>query len=196
MKLLKFLFIFTLCILYINCSKSETPTTISDPEIDKGEEDTEPTTPQEPIFETYFSLSVDESKDTSITDDWILIHDFNGNVLDFKSFETGDQFEFEDLNTNLTDQINISFFSFISTANSVLPYDQYTINTFNKIEKGSTWVYKEIEFPDYYSTSTGDFSVDIENVPSEFAGELNFIVSNARINSSYSSIFNNTRTIP
>ncbi len=139
----------------MNCGTDDTPES-NDPSDPMGED---PGT-LSPVV--YFTLEVEDGRDTSNTDDWIIIYTENGNLLDFKPFESSENLSFEALESVLTDQLIITFFSQRSGGGNTLN----NFSTYPEITRGSRWILKE---PDAVTQTRGnvigDFDVTITNVP-------------------------------
>ena len=91
---MKNLFPLLLGILFIcyGCSKDESQPPNPNPTEGEGPT-TENPDEQEPEMVTYFTFEA--LTNTGETDDWIIIHDENGVLVDFRPFEFGDIFEFQ-----------------------------------------------------------------------------------------------------
>ncbi len=103
--------------------------------------------PVEPQTEIYFSANI-ISYNTSESDNWIMIHDNDGKLLDYKPYEDGDKVVFEALDTELESVQNLTITNFIwNQANGL---DLYNLTTSTQVEKGSSWDFEiktEIKIP-------------------------------------------------
>lgn len=146
----------------LNCSKNET----SPLELET-EEQLEPKPEEliEPASEVYFTFNVANNLQTDKSDDWIILHDDKGNLLDFKPFEVGDSQVLEALETSLTEKITITILKYDSYSNQFGSGERYTLETFPNVEKGSHWNYKPIGIPRREEDKNGEFSVKVQNFP-------------------------------
>lgn len=112
------------------------------------------------VEELYFSFKA--NKDTSESDNWVIIHNENGELLDYKSFEENDYLEFKTKSPLLTDKISISLFSYSEINGNIY----HTIATTTGIDKGSVWD-DENETITVGATNTlvGDFSFTLIDFP-------------------------------
>lgn len=141
-------------LLTTNCSKNETHTLEPPIATEKPEE------PVESVSEVYFTLNIDDTKNTSDTDDWIIVHKSTGELLDFKPYEAGSELIFEALDTELTDKITVSTLSY----RYITGNEQHYIQTYSDINKGSKWRF--IGPPNINGTpAIGTFDVNIDGIP-------------------------------
>jgi len=128
---------------------------------DKSEEKDEPNTMNTP--EIVFTLNV--NTETTNSDNWIIVHNDRGELIDFKTYENGDVLEIEAVSTLVTDKITITdYINTIENGN-----DRYNFVTFTEISKGSIWNFKPFEElqnnEEVRGEETGSFDVTISNVP-------------------------------
>ena len=160
--------LFSFCLLFlIGCSKEETPT----PKPDTKEEpkpDPKPDEPTEPADEIYFSYYDDPNEFIGYsTDGWIIIHNQDGELLDYKSFQKGDSLEFESSAEKLktTNTLSVTTFNY-TLGNSGESY--HTILTETEIGKGSIWDWTdefESTLPKPPITNGYSISITVNNVP-------------------------------
>ncbi|WP_108245500.1 hypothetical protein [Muricauda brasiliensis] len=124
-------------VICYGCSKDESqppnpnPTGEDEPE----EPTTENPEEQEPEMVTYFTFEA--LTNTGDTDDWVIIHDENGVLLDFKSFEFGDKFEFQVLEEEpQPNNFTITLFNY---KNSIEGEMLHTIKSYPNISAESNW---------------------------------------------------------
>ncbi|MDC6385585.1 hypothetical protein PP180_09410 [Muricauda sp. SK9] len=151
-----------LTVLFASCSSDGT----SDPIIDDNEDPTgENPQEEEPKMVTYFTFEVLRS--TADTDDWIIIHDENGNLLDFKQFEFDDTFDFQVMEGEIQpNNFTITLFSY---TNSIEGEMLHIIKSYPNISLGSHWKYTLGPGANNYAPrnpSTGSFNVTVANVVS------------------------------
>ncbi|WP_420601850.1 hypothetical protein [Flagellimonas sp.] len=170
----KFCFLALSFFLFIQCSKDNSPEPESEaPKETPKETPKDPTPPPEPEPIVYFTFTIDQSINTSEQDNWILIHDENGKLLDYKSYESGETLEFEDLENNLTENIHISLFHhrIITTQdqnNQPQQTDQHTGTTYTSIPIKNHWTHSK--YPTKLEqktelTANGEFSLHLSNFP-------------------------------
>ena len=117
MYLIKKNVLFSLALLLISCSGDDSPNEIL----------------EVPVPELYFSFKA--NNDTSESENWIIIHNENGELLDYKSFEENDYLEFKTQNPLLTDNISITLFTYSKINGNKL----HAITTTTGVDKGSIW---------------------------------------------------------
>ncbi|WP_036381255.1 hypothetical protein [Muricauda sp. MAR_2010_75] len=144
--LLGFLFIF------YGCSKDESE-----------EPNPDPTGDEEPEMVTYFTFEVALS--TAETDNWIIIHDKDGELLDYREFEAGDSLIFDIQEKKLPDNLTISLFTY---DNSSFGNMRHTIKSYPEIQIGSNWNFGP--YPEYdpvtFRDQTGSFDISVNNAVS------------------------------
>ncbi|MBA4745466.1 MAG: hypothetical protein H2058_09410 [Muricauda sp.] len=155
--------IFLIC---YGCSKDESQQ--PNPNPTGGEEPTnENPEEQEPEMVTYFTFEA--LTNTGDTDDWIIIHDENGLLLDFKPFEFGDMFEFQ-VSEEETQPNNLTITLF-NYKNSVEGEMLHTIKSYPNISAESHWKYTPNAGANNdppRNPSTGSFNVTVENVSPKY----------------------------
>jgi hypothetical protein len=171
MKFSKFFILVLGAILFFNCSKEETPIKNPDPEEPSG---------QEPIVEepepiVFFTFTVDESYDTSAEDNWIILHDTEGGLLDYRAYESGQTLEFEALESELTDKINVTLFKSrlqylnLGQTSELCQGDKYSGTTYPEVSVGSDWTqgkYATRLNGDSFPETLGEYSLSLNNIPS------------------------------
>lgn len=140
----------------ISCGKDDPIT----PPIDQEDPKEDPKE-EEPQTETYFTLNVDANyNDAILNSGYIIAHDSNGELLDFKQYIPGNQLSFEgEKGAIVTDKITITQFTHNDFGGD---QDFYVIRTFPSIDKGTTW-----NFIKGVSTfnPNGKFDVRLNDVP-------------------------------
>ncbi len=167
MKLFKFLSALTLIFLCVNCSKSETPSPNPDPDVGGGEEPIEPPAPPEPVSEVYFTFHIDESIDTDDNqDDWIVLHDNKGNLLDYKPFESTESLVFEKRSDSITSDFSVTLVKIQFLASDPCVGDVWhNIVTYPGIAKGSVWNYAKKPINSVSPEKIGEFNLEIAEIP-------------------------------
>tara|TARA_R110002167_G_scaffold35569_8_gene113554 strand:- start:4002 stop:5306 length:1305 start_codon:yes stop_codon:yes gene_type:complete len=151
-KLSKFSFLGIFLVIFNSCSKGETPiiepSTVENPQ-------PQPEVPNEPAEEIYFTYSAPAGDG----DNWIVIHDTNGVLVDYKKVENGGPIKFMALNEAIPEKMSVTELFYSKDAGN----NQYhTLVTYTDIAPGSVWD-RLIKAPQ--STAVGTFSVHIENIP-------------------------------
>lgn len=150
MKLTKFALLVACVVLFANCTKDETPApkpdTKEDPKLD----------PEEPKEITYFTYKAPAYSDTSESDDWLIIHDQDGKLLDYRPLEKEDVLVFKKMDTALTDTKNLTITTF--TARSTETSNAHILNTHPLVPVGSAWN-KKIETEGFHDENSKDFQL-------------------------------------
>tara|TARA_R110002167_G_scaffold35569_8_gene113553 strand:- start:2655 stop:3905 length:1251 start_codon:yes stop_codon:yes gene_type:complete len=121
-----------------------------------------PEVPKAPIYEVYFTVNTFPNYNSDLSDDWIIIHDEQGKLLEYRPFESGDQLLFERDSDSLPEFFTVSRLQY--SFNETSKY--FEINTSCKtaqkseLNLGSNYV-SNIE----PLTKTGDFDITINNIP-------------------------------
>lgn len=158
-------FVLSLVFLVSNCSKDESPTPKPDAQPD----------PKEPETEVYFTLNVLGPRDFGATDEWIIIHDQNGKLLDFKQYTVGDVLKFEANTDSLTEKIAITELKYIFNADSGSKF--HSLVTTPQVLKGSEWSFGSDQESTFVPpVETGAFQLSVTNIP----GMLKLNVSTKR----------------
>lgn len=174
MKISRPILLFFFCIALISCTKDET----QEPKPDGDEQsmpEPKPEEPKEPELEEYFTFNVDETIDTSYREDWIIIHDSIGNILDYREFEAGNTLIFETLETESPEKFNVTLFynnsRSIGIEATVSCEGYYNIATvYPEIKKGSNWTYARHNYRlsnGEPPNSLGEFSLTLNGIPGQ-----------------------------
>lgn len=108
------------------------------------------------------SLHIDGSYSTSQTDNWVLVHDVNGKLIDYKPFESGDVLNIETTKDIAENKVHVTFFQF-SIING---YHAYDVNSYLYNDLGQEWTLKpNPRLPTPNSIAIGQFKVNVANVP-------------------------------
>lgn len=142
--------------LLVQCSKNDSPITAPI----TGENPDQIMAPKKP--ETYFTVHTFENFHTDETEDWLIIHDQEGKLLDYRSFESGDQIEFTAVLDTITDFITLSHLT-VRRSDESTHHDVFTeVN----IPIGSERNYGTANNPPYVSpVFTDEFEVSINDIP-------------------------------
>lgn len=116
--------------------------------------------PQPAQEELYFSYKAND--DTSESDDWIIIHNSNGELLDYRAFEKNDFLEFKTKSPLLTDKISVSVFSVYESYGK----KNHFIKTTTAVDKGIVWDFEQEPIIEpITSSSIGSFDFKLTNFP-------------------------------
>lgn len=159
----------SLLVVFANCSKDEqqAPNTNINQQQEKESEE-----PKSEIT-TYFTANISSEKDTDMSDDYLIIHDSNGKLIEFKTFEKGNSVIFDAYQDSITNSITVTHLS--------LPIRDeprtFFLESYPDIKTGSVWNIKK-NFINSFSRdiqNTGTFSIRISG-----NGErpIGFLISN------------------
>ncbi|MFD2604469.1 hypothetical protein ACFSSG_03165 [Euzebyella marina] len=130
-------------LVFINCEEPEVIEEVTDfeqvqepsEEIEEEQETEEPEEAIEPELITYLTFNSGEMYSSEDNDNYIILHDQNGKLLDYKAFENNETFVFEKLDSALVDVSSITVT--LARMNSNQEYGTFNvINSFTGIEKG------------------------------------------------------------
>jgi hypothetical protein len=111
-----------------------------------------------PVPVKYFEVQIDPSYNTASSDNWIILHNKDGNLLSVKHFEAGDNLIF-DSTVTISGKIGVTIASF----NVNLPpnYNEYEFQSFLGEEVNAKWTLKNM-VPDFpLEETSGELFVDI-----------------------------------
>ena len=147
MKLIKLTLFIVFLILLSNCTKDESPSVDSD--TNEGPSDTE----SEVYFTYTGALGVE-------VEEWIMVYDENGDLLDSKLIENNETHQFQSKNatSQVSDKITVTRLT--SSSNNI-----NFLMTFADISKGSIWN-KPPESTNMTEPIVGRFNIEVENAPS------------------------------
>ncbi|SDF23248.1 hypothetical protein SAMN05421636_1244 [Pricia antarctica] len=159
--------------LILNCSKSEAPNPEPKAE-EKPDPDTNPEEPIEPKNEVYFSYYSDPNDTYSQwNDNWIILHDQGGELLDYRQFAIGDSLEFKKSAEML---LNVQTLSV-----TVLKHrlgegggHHHAMDTRTSINKGTVWGWavNEPKILNPPKTNSAQIGITVNNVPNVHWFEL------------------------
>lgn len=132
-----------------------------DPPIDQEDPKEDPKS-EEPQQETYFTLNVDADLITGDIENWIILHDQDGALLDYKKYLAGDLLNFKKRSDSLPESITITKIDYRETSN----YPAHFLNSYSDIAIGSTWNFKnEQNIEDVTEDEIGKFTLTIKEIP-------------------------------
>ncbi len=171
------LIIFTF--LMLNCSKSE----VSDPEPtaeEKPEPNPKPEEPKEPEDEVYFSYYSDPNDTYSQwNDNWVILHNQSGELLDYRQFAIGNSLEFKGSAEML---LNVQTLS-VTILNHRLGEGgghHHAMETRAGINKGTVWGWtmNEPTIPNPPLTDNAQIGITVNNVPNVHWFDLSSLPQN------------------
>ncbi|SHG70212.1 hypothetical protein SAMN04488109_1471 [Chryseolinea serpens] len=110
-----------------------------------------------------FSLSVDASYPATTRDNWVLLHDQNGSLIDFKKYKAGDVLTFETEKEIKDNKMTVTIFA--NRENAI----NYRIKSFANIPTGEVWTLKgpTPEYPFVFPTGIGQFDIIVNDIPAD-----------------------------
>ncbi|MDC6362000.1 MULTISPECIES: hypothetical protein [Flavobacteriaceae] len=161
MKIAQLGVLFALCTLFFSCSKDEA--NVQSPDLEENETQNPPETPApEPVVdkEVYFEAFIGKNLNTEDSDNWLLVHDEEGVLLDYKPFEENDNLIFEMDSDKVPDKFTVThFFVFTLTGNAA-----FNLTTYTEVNKGSKWIVGNLNSEPYTYVEpevTGNFDITI-----------------------------------
>ena len=125
------------CIFFIACSKDSTPTETQEQTSEPNEESSPQEEPEEVAYFTYVidaGIVYPES-----SENWIILHDENGALLDGRSYVPGDSLVFSKKSDELPENLNVTLFSYSIQPNPSTEIINHGFTTFSDIEINSKW---------------------------------------------------------
>jgi hypothetical protein len=117
--------------------------------------------PAEPQATPLLKLTVENSFPTKNVDNWVMVHDKNGVLIDAKKFETGQVVTIETEEQIPDDLISVTLLSFDST--NTLPQVPVDLRTYSHLLKGQQWTLKLASVPQSSGSPTS-FSIGVSGV--------------------------------
>lgn len=149
MKLTQFALPIFCMFMFANCDEE-----ISVTEIEKEQEEVEMETSKEV---TYFTYSPNEYRDTSESDNWLIIHNQNGDLLGYQAFEREDTLVFS-ANDSLLTETNTLVITTLSARQNETS-NIHNLETFTHIPLGLNWSFGTFQ-SDSESKNPFNFSFD------------------------------------
>ncbi len=117
-------------LVYVGCTSGTSDSIDSEIEEPIGEH----SIPKDDESSVYFTYYANET--TTDSDNWIIIHDQSGNLLDFSSYEQGETLIFEQLNSNLEKVVSLNVTKSSHFSSNI---DLNNFYTYVNIQKGAVW---------------------------------------------------------
>ncbi|WP_411029525.1 hypothetical protein [Spongiimicrobium sp. 3-5] len=140
-----------LCLFIISCSKDEESSS-------KDEEKTS----DDPKSEVYFTVKTACEDDSSAMDNWIIVHGEDGQLLDYKTYETEEVLTFE----TSEEEIPAKFTVTTLEVREIQGFPSHILESVTEVTKGSIWDNTCTVSPEPISNPTlGKFNLSVNNVP-------------------------------
>jgi hypothetical protein len=108
-------------------------------------------------------LQVDASYITAKTDNWVLIHDVDGKLLEYKAFETGNIITIETEKEIQGNKVNITLFEYFN--NDTI--STHILESYLGNELGQEWVLRKKTFPPLFTGNiVGEVTFNVSGIPS------------------------------
>ncbi len=138
MRLKNLLFFSSFVLIVIGCSNDSV-----EPIIDSESDDPTEEISEEPFSGPYFTLKIESDFNTNFSDDWVIVQNSEGTILDFRPFEDGETVVFESMTPDeITNEIIITLFKFNEFGEG---NKNHSITTYAEISKGSIWNLKRLK---------------------------------------------------
>lgn len=123
---------------------------------DEDEPTNSPGPGPEPELVTIFTLTIDMDYPFK-RDNWVLVHDKDGVLLDYKQIDTGGVLEFQ-TSAAVPDRIGITIFKYDTIGNT----DAYTFESYLAVPTGQEWIWQKPTTPPVVGpgTSVGTFTTN------------------------------------
>ncbi|MGI9549923.1 MAG: hypothetical protein ACR2MT_01885 [Aurantibacter sp.] len=155
--------IITTLVLSANCTKDQAPAPKPDTDEQIDPEPNEPKEPTEPETEVYFTLNTYEPPyEVEASEDWVILHDANGKLLDYSSYVAGDKLEFEAPTDSLTPTFSVTYLKY----RNLNDRKYHDVTTTTNVARGfvqNFGPYSLSESEDLIKT--GEFDFTVQNVP-------------------------------
>lgn len=156
MKLTKIALFAACIVLFTNCEQEDPIEEIEKEQEDPKPDPKEPEEPEEPKEVTYFTYKAPDYSDTSESDDWIIIHDQDGKLMDYQPLEKEDILVFKKMDTALTNTKNLTITTL--TSRSTATSNAHLLDTHPLVPVGSSWNNK-IDTNGFHDESFKDFQL-------------------------------------
>lgn len=165
-----FFFYFTILFLLFSCSKGSTENPEPNSENPNQEEPKEEIPEEEEEKKNYFTLIVNDDTFPNENENWIVIHDLDGNIMDYGSIFNGSIYNFDKNISDLQNEYNISLINIYGENGN----KHHHINTYNHIEQGASWtLYKSNSSEGaHYPTGIGQLYINANNLDSPITYNL------------------------
>lgn len=117
-----------------------------------------PTEESSPTTRKIFSLQVDANY--SDVENWFIIHDLDGNIIDYGEFKNGDKLDIETDKALRENKMNLTFLRSYDFTSSI----SFNLQSFLSIESGATWTLKSPALPPTTPPQSGVATIEISNV--------------------------------
>jgi len=165
-------FVILIQIILLSCSKSSTETPNPEPNTENpNQEEPEEEIPiEEEEKKNYFTLNVNDDAFPIEDENWIVIHDLDGNIMDYNNITNGSSYSFEKTLSDLQDEYHITLIKIYGDNGN----KRHQINTYTHINKESEWTIYEGNPSEsvQYPTGIGQLNINANNLDSPLTYNL------------------------
>lgn len=112
-----------------------------------------------PVVQKVFTLQVEA--DYSSAENWVILHDLDGNIIDYREFNNGDRVDIETDKSIRDNRVNITLLSHLNLGSTIT----HTLNSFLGVEIGASWVLKSSTPIPAPPSQSGIANIEISNLP-------------------------------
>jgi hypothetical protein len=105
-----------------------------------------------------FSLQVESNY--SGGENWVILHDINGEIIDYRAFKNSDKLVFENDKAIAEDKINVTILKYQESSGSI----SHIVESFLAVDAGITWTLKAPATLPTSLPQIGEASIEISNV--------------------------------
>jgi hypothetical protein len=173
MKLKNLLYLISFILVIMGCSDESVEPIITT----EAEESLEPPTDEvseEPFSGPHFTLNVSNNLYESDSENWLVIHDSSGKLLNVSLFKNGETLQFESTSPEgISKEIIITLFAYHEFGEGNI---NYSLTTYAEIPRGSIW---NLKIPNTSNSDRGDLLADATVVfdNANVIGSFDFAVS-------------------
>lgn len=128
----------------------------------------------DPIIKNIFQITIeaDVIKSTD-QEDWIIIHDLNGNIVDYKKLQTGTANTFDAYSTLINNQLSITHLSYNKTNYASKEQYNYSFKTYQNINLYEDWTLKKPILKTRFCPSpTSQANINLTGISAEIRKEF------------------------
>lgn len=169
--------------LLLNCSNDEgpSPEPTSEEKFNPKPKPEEPDKPEEQVYFSYFSdpYEYDAYSYSQWNDNWVILHNQDGELLDYREFAIGDSLEFKESVVKLSNVQTLSV-TILKHSLSEGGGDLHIMETSSGIKKGTIWGWtvNEPTVPIPQPTKSVGVSITVNNVPNVHWFDISSLVNN------------------
>ncbi len=165
-----FFFYFTILFILFSCSKGSTENPEPNSENPNQEEPKEEIPEEEEEKKNYFTLKVNDDTFPNEDENWIVIHDLDGNIMDYGNIVNSSIYNFDKNISDLQNEYNISLINIFGDNGN----KHHHINTYTHIDQGASWTLYNSNSTEgaHYSTGIGQLYINANNLDSPITYNL------------------------